>query len=845
MTRMNRTLVVALLTILTPLAAHADQGGFTNSGGSTLVSSGVAITSDVATPAGTLSLDCPTIATGDCAGGSFTYLSNDGTTTITATFTSGTFTESCAGGGKGGHVTCGYSFTGYIRGTSTVNGSAQAIIGATSQRFGTGGAAAQGTTAYNSAYTPFYYSDSEQILRADDLQGTNQISFGSQGSGVGQFYGAYGIALDLAGRIYVADTYNCRIVRIDDMNGTNWTAYGDTCGSDSGEFYDPSGLAIDSAGRIYVMDTGNSRVVRMDDMNGTNWVSFGTIGSDVGQFSQWLTSVAVDASGRIYVPDTGNRRLVRIDDMDGSNWTELTQSPPVNGVSYYSFQSPVAVSIDSGGRIYIADHESYAPALVRVDDMTGANWTVLYVGGGALLNSISVDSSGTVFAGGGGAQLVDNMAAVLTSSGAIGPVGSYYVFGVTPIPLPNPRPSAISFSPSTLTFTQNIGTSASQPVTIANFGGSPLKLESISASDGFSVDPTHCPDVLIAGANCTVSLTFAPTVTGEVDGLLTVTDDSGNLGAAQSVPLNGVGTAPIASVAPAALAFSAQVLGTTSSAKSVVLQNIGTGPMQVATVIATAPFSQTNTCASIAPGASCTVSVSFTPTTVGSVSGTLTIADDAGTQTVMLTGTGSAPVTFSSSSVNFGTVAVGNTSATKTVTLTNRGNASLNFASVVTSAGFAVVSNTCGTSISARASCTVGLTFSPTAIGAATGTLTFTDTAATSPQTVNLTGTGSAPVTFSSNSLNFGTVRVGNTSAAKTVTLTNRGSASLSIASIVASAGFAVASNSCGASVAAGATCTVGMTFSPTATGAAVGTLTFTDGAATSPQTVNLAGTGK
>ena len=66
------------------------------------------------------------------------------------------------------------------------------------------------------------------------------------------------------------------------------------------------------------------------------------------------------------------------------------------------------------------------------------------------------------------------MAAVLNSSGAIGPYGSYYVFGVTPVPLPTPRPSAISFSPPTLDFTQNVGTSASQPVTITNFGGSPL-----------------------------------------------------------------------------------------------------------------------------------------------------------------------------------------------------------------------------------------------------------------------------------------------------------------------------------------------------------------------------------
>ena len=70
------------------------------------------------------------------------------------------------------------------------------------------------------------------------------------------------------------------------MNGTNWTSYGGTCGSGRGQFYDPSGIAVDSAGKIYVMDTGNSRVVRIDDMTGANWVSYGSVGSGVGQFSQ-------------------------------------------------------------------------------------------------------------------------------------------------------------------------------------------------------------------------------------------------------------------------------------------------------------------------------------------------------------------------------------------------------------------------------------------------------------------------------------------------------------------------------------------------------------------------------
>lgn len=104
-----------------------------------------------------------------------------------------------------------------------------------------------------------------------------------------------------------------------------------------------------------------------------------------------------------------------MDDMYGTNWTTLTQSQPINGATY-SFSSPVAVALDSSGKIYVADNEYFAGALIRVDDMTGANWTSIYFGpqGTSGPNSIAVDVGGTVFAGGGAGgsvRLVDNMAA--------------------------------------------------------------------------------------------------------------------------------------------------------------------------------------------------------------------------------------------------------------------------------------------------------------------------------------------------------------------------------------------------------------------------------------------------
>ena len=135
-------------------------------------------------------------------------------------------------------------------------------------------------------------------------------------------------------------------------------------------------------------------------------------------------------------------------------------------------------------------------------------------------------------------------------------------------------------------------------------------------------------------------------------------------------------------------------------------------------------------------------SFSASATRGGSASGTLTINDNAGTQTITLTGSGIAPVTLSRGTLNFGNVKVGRTSSAKTVTLTNHEKVSLSFSGIATSTGFAIAKDTCGTSIAAGARCAVGVTFSPTATGAATGTLTFTDDAGNSPQIVSLKGTG-------------------------------------------------------------------------------------------------------
>ena len=199
-------------------------------------------------------------------------------------------------------------------------------------------------------------------------------------------------------------------------------------------------------------------------------------------------------------------------------------------------------------------------------------------------------------------------------------------------------------------------------------------------------------------------------------------------------------------------------------------------------------------------------------------------------------------VTVSPTTLSFGSQIVSTTSAAKAVTLKNGQSVALTISSIAASTNYAQ-SNNCGTSLAAGASCKINVTFTPTATGTHTGTLTITDNASNSPQTVSLTGTGVLPATLTPASLAFGNQVVGISSASKAATLKNNQTSALTISSITTSGDYGQ-TNACGTSLAAGASCTINVTFTPTATGSRPGTLTVTDSASNSPQTINLTGAG-
>jgi hypothetical protein len=844
-------LLAAAMVVISASGAFASQLVLNSTGGSMSIGASFVVTgATVTSPAGTISINCPitSVLTGtylityNCSGGNFSYQSSDGTTSVSARFGTAAAYLSASGGGRGGNIHYYYSFSGNFTGIETLKGVTGAIRGETRQTMDSvtsaSGAAPVccGATGVNSAYTPVYITDYSfsRLVRADDLWGTNQKTFGTTGTGVNQFYGPHGVALDSSGRIYVADTYNCRIVRVNNISGAGWTTLG-TCGSGAKQFSTGglADLAVDSSGRVYVADPGNSRIVRFDDMTGTNWIAFGTAGSGTNQLSG-AQGVAVDSSDRIYIADAGNRRLVRIDNMTGANWTTLTQSPVI-GSYIYSFGSPAHVALDPIGRIEVADGDS----VIRVDNMTGANW--VSTSAGTAIQGLSIDLGATTFiagnqsSGGPGLAMLDDPAtgAGFETSNLVSQTGGIYA-----VPVPSPVP-AVTIAPSTLTFSsQNTGTvSAAKNVLLTNFGSAPLDISKIAASAQF-LESDNCHGLVNGGSNCTISVKYAPTTTGKISGTLTISDNA--FTGTQTVALSATGTAPVAGIAPATLSFQQQAINTSSGAQYVYLSNSGTGNLTFSGsgIATTGAFAQTNNCASaLAPKTSCTIAVTFKPTAIGAQAGTLTVTGNITPLSVALSGTGaSAPpnVATTPESLIFPTTLVGVKSAGQTVTLKNSATTSVSIGGIGINGDFSRI-GTCATSLGAGQSCIENVYFTPTAAGTRTGALTFT--LSSGVITVGLTGTGTASatalLTVSPTSLAFNGYVVGD-NPDQIITIKNPGGVPAGIASISMSGSAAFTfTTTCATTLAAGASCTVDVTFTPAAVGFYAGTLYVKESAGT------------
>ena len=334
------------------------------------------------------------------------------------------------------------------------------------------------------------------------------------------------------------------------------------------------------------------------------------------------------------------------------------------------------------------------------------------------------------------------------------------------------------------------------------------------------------------------------------------------LSASSTVALSAPHSQGVAGVSAISIGFGSVVVNTTSPAQHLAVENTGSASLFISRVALSGTyasrFAQSNNCpSSLAVGASCTISLTFTPNTPGNSSATLIVwtAGLGSRKSVSLNGvgvTGGTPAAgLSPGSLAFASQPVGKTSGAGTATLDNAGTAALSISSVtITGAnpGDFAQANNCGSSLSAGSSCTFNITFTPAASGSRTALLSVADNSAGSPQTVSLSGTGTvASASLSPTSLSFGNQSVNTTSGVLAATLTNGGTAALSLSSIAltgANAGAFAQTNTCGSSLAAGASCKVSVTFDPTATGSQSASVSFTDNASGSPQSLSLSGTG-
>jgi hypothetical protein len=374
---------------------------------------------------------------------------------------------------------------------------------------------------------------------------------------------------------------------------------------------------------------------------------------------------------------------------------------------------------------------------------------------------------------------------------------------------------------------------------------------------GFSLSGINAPITVAAGASMNFTVSFQPAATGTASGSISINHNAGSSPAV--IGLTGTGVAastPAINVTPAALNFG-NLTVKTSASQTVTLSNTGTAALTISQAsVSGTGFSLSGLTApvTVAAGASMNFTVSFQPAATGAASGSISINHNAGSSpaVISLTGTGVATstpaISVTPGALNFGRLTV-KTSASQTVTLSNTGTATLSISQAnITGSGFGMSGLVAPATVAAGASVNFTVSFQPTSTGAVSGSISITSNANPSPLTIGLTGTGvaasSPAISVTPASVGFGNLTV-KTSATQTVKLSNTGTADLTISQAnITGTGFGMSGLTVPMTVAAGASMNFTVSFQPTTTGAASGSIAIMSNAGNSPLSIPMTGTG-
>lgn len=455
-------------------------------------------------------------------------------------------------------------------------------------------------------------------------------------------------------------------------------------------------------------------------------------------------------------------------------------------------------------------------------------------------------------------------------------------------------PGAAQFSmPGPLVFAAQVGGSDTKSTAIANnaaSGAAFLTLSGLTLSDpsqySFGAGNTCTTTTVLAPvSSCTLVITFTPTAPAPLPNTpqqryatLTVTHDAA--GSPSTLALQGTANpapSPSIQISDATPAIADTYLGSTLTLPPITVSN---GPSATAALlisgltfsdVAAADYTLATgagACAvgsSLARGDSCTLTVQFAPSQLGTRSAKLTIANNTpaslpnATPVITLAGKGiPVPVPVlsivSPTPIHFGNRTVGGSYQPQLLTLANTGTADLLISAVQVAGAAFSTADSCAPALAPGAQCQLRIQYRPTTAGQAyTGGVTISSNAAGSPLVVALDGSGvtyTAPVfVWSAASLDFGNVSAGTPSAPQTLTIQNMGpgDATLTLVNVagVDAVNFVLNLQGCqlNQTVVQGASCTVSVQFVPTASGSRKATLQWSS-SGSAPTPVLLQGTG-